>query len=80
MSKIAKRPQITAETFMQGAPDAAPEPAPHPQKLPAKRDRKQKISHTIPEDMLVRLDEKAAQLGQSRAGFINLAIAKLLEG
>lgn len=77
--KIAKRDK-SAETFLQRAPDAArPVKAATDDQAP-RRDVKAKISHTIPEGMLARLDDKAAQLGQSRAALINLAIAKLLEG
>ena len=79
MPKIIKRPQLTADTFLQAAPDDASHIGATTTDPTPKRERKVKITHTIPEDMLARLDDKAAQLGQSRAALINLSIAKLLE-
>lgn len=79
---ITKRPQKPAEktaeieAFIGGAPDAATLPA-APQRV--RKGRKLQITLTISEDMLTRVDAKAAQIGQSRAAVINLAIAQLLE-
>ena len=74
--KLTKRPTIrTAEEFMGAAPDAAPAQV---MEKP-KRSRKTSISHTIPGDLLARLDERATALGQSRAALINLYIAQGLD-
>lgn len=79
---IIKKPQkpvekaAAIEAFIGGAPDAATQ-APAPQRV--RKGKKLQITLTISEDMLARVDAKAAQIGQSRAAVINLAIAQLLE-
>jgi len=72
---ITKKPTKTADTaaedaFISGAPDA-----PHR----VRKGRKIQITLTIAEPLLARVDELAAQLGQSRASVINLGIAQILE-
>lgn len=92
---ITKRPAKPSPTdidaFISGAPDAAPttapssslpvEPSPEAVSAPkrVKKGKKVQITLTITESMLERVDEKAAQIGQSRAAWINLAIAQMLE-
>jgi predicted DNA-binding protein len=46
--------------------------------LPLKGKRRQ-ISHTIPPDLLVRVDAMAAKTGNTRASLINLAIYRAVE-
>lgn len=79
---ITKRPpkppqkSQAEDAFISGAPDAGSE------KVPPKRVRKGKkiqITLTISEPLLDRVDELADQLGQSRAGVINLSIVQMLE-
>ncbi|OIQ93554.1 ribbon-helix-helix protein, copG family [mine drainage metagenome] len=66
----------TAEAFISGAPDAAPA---------AKTVKgvmlghKRQITLTIAPELLARVDELAAQIGQSRAAVINLAIRQAVE-
>lgn len=90
---ITKRPAKSTpadiEAFISGAPDAsiistvvAPsEPQPEPRSAPkrVKKGKKVQITLTITEAMLERVDERAGQIGQSRAAWINLAIAQMLE-
>lgn len=91
---ITKRPVKASptdiEAFISGAPDATttsvaavatPEPQPEPVSAPkrVKKGKKVQITLTITEAMLGRVDEKAIQIGQSRAAWINLAIAQMLE-
>jgi biotin operon repressor len=44
-----------------------------------RKGNKQQISLTIAPGLLVKVDELAAQLGQSRAAVINLAIYRMVE-
>jgi len=66
----------TAEAFISGAPDAAPT---------AKAAKgvmlgnKRQITLTIAPELLAMVDELAAQIGQSRAAVINLAIRQAIE-
>jgi len=70
-----KSPEKDAEidAFITGAPDAPAAPR------RVRKGKKLQISLTISEEMLARVDAKAAQIGQSRAAVINLAIAQVLE-
>lgn len=74
-----KQPANTAQidAFIGAAPDASPSPEAGPKRV--RKGRKVQITLTITEAMLERVDEKAAQIGQSRAAVINLAIAQVLE-
>lgn len=90
---ITKRPAkptpADIEAFISGAPDASVStttvaPADkQPQQISApkrvKKGKKVQITLTITEAMLERVDERAGQIGQSRAAWINLAIAQMLE-
>ena len=62
-----------AEAFISGAPDAAPKPR------GVKKGNRQQISLTIAPALLEKVDELAAQLGQSRAAVINMAIYRAVE-
>lgn len=61
-----------AEAFISGAPDAAKEQS-------ARREVKKLISLKIAPTLLERVDQLAAELGQSRAAVINLAIHRAVE-
>ena len=61
-----------AEAFISGAPDASKEPS-------ARREVKKLISLKIAPTLLERVDQLAAELGQSRAAVINLAIHRAVE-
>lgn len=84
---ITKRPAKPADNsasidaFISGAPDAKSELTTAPAEAPkrVKKGRKIQITLTITEAQLARVDEKADQIGQSRAAVINLAIAQMLE-
>lgn len=92
---ITKRPAkpnpADIDAFISGAPDAAPtaapatalpaEPPPETASAPkrVKKGKKVQITLTITEAMLERVDDRASQIGQSRAAWINLAIAQMLE-
>ena len=64
--------EAAAEAFISGAPDASKAQAP-------RRETKKMISITIAPTLLERLDQLAAELGQSRAAVINLAIHRAVE-
>ena len=61
-----------AEAFISGAPDA-------PKVRGVKKGNKQQISLTIAPTLLEKVDQLAAELGQSRAAIINLAIHRAVE-
>ncbi len=70
-----KTPESTsaADAFISGAPDAAR--APRPTMLGNKRQ----ISLTINPALLEKVDAMAAEMGQTRAGIINMAIYRMVE-
>jgi hypothetical protein len=62
-----------AEAFISGAPDASKA------HTSARREVKKLISLKIAPTLLERVDQLAAELGQSRAAVINLAIHRAVE-
>lgn len=78
MTITRPKPKVASETgadaFISGAPDASSAPA-----KGVKKGNKQQISLTIAPALLAKVDELAAQLGQSRAAVINLAIYRMVE-
>ena len=88
-SKLTKRPvsktesqavpldERAVEAFVNKAPDGAPAPAPEKgERKGVKRGTREQISHTITPELLAKVDERAKLEGQTRAGLINLAIAR----
>ena len=73
--KAAPSAESAAEAFIAGAPDS---PA-APKKAGAKKGIKQQISLKIAPELLERVDQLAAELGQSRAAVINMAIYRAVE-
>ncbi len=86
-SKITKRPsskevapaptvtEIEAEKFIGGAPDSAPMST---ARKGVQRGKREQISHTLPPDLLVKIDQRANRIGLTRAAFINFAISEYL--
>lgn len=66
-----------ADAFISGAPDAAVVASDAPRRV--RKGRKVQITLTITEPLLDRVDELAANLGQSRAAVINLAVMQMLQ-
>ena len=62
-----------AESFIAGAPDAQERVA------GIAKGNKRQISLTISPDLLRGIDRMARQMGQTRAGLINMAIFQLLK-
>ncbi|KAE8436895.1 ribbon-helix-helix protein, CopG family [Vreelandella piezotolerans] len=62
-----------ADAFISGAPDAEAKPR------GVRKGNKRQISLTITPALLQRVDELAAELGQSRAAIINMAIYRAVE-
>lgn len=76
---ISKKPQRkTADDFIAGAPDSASAVEP-PKPKGVIKGKKQQISLTITPALLEKVDELAAELGQSRAAVINMAIYRAVE-
>jgi Ribbon-helix-helix protein, copG family len=63
-----------AERFIEGAPDATPAP-----RKGVMRGRKEQITLTLAPELLAKVDERAAQMGMSRAACMSLAIFQWLE-
>ena len=70
MAIIAKPKSKTPETFVSAAPDAP---------KGVMKGRKRQITLTIAPSLLASIDALASQLGQSRAGLINLALRQAVE-
>lgn len=70
------------DAFVAGAPDggrvSASASATYEKGVP--KGNKRQISLTIAPDLLRRVDEVAKRTGQGRAGIINMAIYRALEG
>ena len=62
-----------ADDFITGAPDGTAKVA------GVKKGNKRQISLTITPELLAKVDQMAAELGQSRAGLINMAIHRTVE-
>lgn len=62
-----------AEAFISGAPDAPKKPR------GVIKGKRQQITLTMPPALLEKVDALAAELGQSRAAVINLAIHRAVE-
>lgn len=60
------------DAFISGAPDA-------PKPRGVKKGNRQQISLTIAPTLLEKIDALAAELGQSRAAVINMAIYRAVE-
>ncbi len=69
----AKAPPAASEAFITGAPDAAARPR------GVRKGNRQQISLTIAPALLEKVDALAAELGQSRAALINMAIYRAVE-
>lgn len=61
-----------AQAFIEAAPDATVRKG-------VKKGKREQISHTLPTDLLARIDEAAEALNMSRAAFINMGVLQLLE-
>lgn len=80
---IRSKPKASAvDDFIKGAPDAAApkKEAKEVYSKGMKKGNKRQISLTIEPELLRRVDELSEATGQSRAGLINLAIWRALDG
>lgn len=73
ITKPKAKTQPSVDAFISAAPDAATKPR------GVKKGNKQQISLTIAPTLLIKVDELAAELGQSRAAIINMAIYRAVE-
>lgn len=79
---IQRKPKFTdakANKFIAGAPDGSAVASAAYEKGIRKGNKRQ-ISLTIAPDLLRRVDEIAQRTGQGRAGIINMAIYRAIEG
>lgn len=81
---IQRKPRTAAsgnaDKFIAGAPDAHAEAKLGSYDKGIQKGNKRQISLTIAPDLLRRVDEVAKRTGQGRAGIINMAIYRALEG
>ncbi len=69
-----------AEAFIKGAPDAANAPGDKPKAKHVIKGKKVQITHTLPLELLERVDAMFGPAGlSSRASFINMAIVQMLQ-
>lgn len=80
-----------ADAFIAGAPDAKATAPAGPAALPSPvagdnyskgvaKGHKRQITLTMAPHLLRRVDEMAQRIGQTRAGIINLAVSRALDG
>lgn len=74
---ITRKKQADVEAFISAAPDASADAPRQPRYV--RKGKKLQITLTIAQPLLMRVDELAAKLGQSRAAVINLAVSQSLE-
>lgn len=43
------------------------------------RGKREQITHTLPPELLAKIDRRSSELGIPRAAYINLALSKALE-
>jgi len=67
----------TADEFIAGAPDAVVSSQAGPKYV--RKGKKLQVTLTIAPELLGRVDELAAKLGQSRAAVINMAVYRMVE-
>lgn len=63
------------ENFIAAAPDATASSA----RKGVTRGRREQITHTLPPELLAKIDAQANSRGMTRAGFINFAISRALD-
>jgi len=73
MAITKPKQKATADDFIAAAPDSKPKAR------GVKKGNKQQISLTIAPALLVKIDNLATELGQSRAAVINMAIYRAVE-
>lgn len=73
ITKPKPKTPTTADEFISGAPDA------ETKAKGIKKGNKRQISLTIAPALLEKVDELAAELGQSRAAIINMAVYRAVE-
>lgn len=80
---ITKRPQFkettseeSTENFIKNAPDAVSKEV---RKKGLIRGKREQISHTLPPELLQRIDDEAKKKGLTRAGIINLAVSEYFD-
>jgi len=64
------------DKFIASAPDAGTKPA---ERKGVTRGRREQITHTLPPELLIKIDAQASSRGMTRAGFINFAISRALD-
>lgn len=84
---IKRKPKTTTaartraeDSFIAGAPDGGREKPQAAYEKGIAKGNKRQITLTIAPELLRRVDEVAKRTGQARAGIINMAIYRALEG
>lgn len=80
---IQRKPRLkqsdAEDAFIQGAPDAQAQLGSLKKQPGVRKGNKLQISLTITPTLLEKVDAMAAEMGQSRAAIINMAIYRLVE-
>ena len=72
-------PSKTAESFIQGAPDAAPPTVDAQTSQGVMLGKQRQVSLAMPPELLAKVDEAARKLSLTRAGFMKLALSRAVE-
>ena len=62
------------DNFIAAAPDSGPAPC-----KGVTRGKREQITHTLPPELLTKIDAQAKKRGMTRAGFINFSISRALD-
>lgn len=74
-AKVEKTPQdVAIETFIDAAPDSVK--VVEAVKPSSKDNGRKQISHTLPPELLEKIDKRANSLGLTRAGFMNYVLSE----
>ena len=71
-------PSKTAESFIQGAPDAAPPTVDAQTSQGVMLGKQRQVSFAMPPELLERVDEAARKLSLTRAGYMKMVLTQRL--
>lgn len=72
-------PSKTAESFIQGAPDAAPPTVDAQTSQGVMLGKQRQVSFAMPPELLERVDEAARKLSLTRAGYMKMVLTQRLD-
>jgi hypothetical protein len=72
------KPKTSVDQFISNAPDAG-NTLIKPERKRVMKGHREQITLTMPPDLLAKVENMARSLGQTRAGFINMAVHRAVE-